>query len=98
MLAGGDSSSRNTGGVASYIPGTEANRQSRAEHGQDPSYGRGSQGYSSNTGGGVASYIPGTDANRQSRAEHGQDPSYGRGNQGELLQLLLGLYVLVLSP
>jgi len=34
------------GGVASYIPGTEANRVSRAEHGQDPNYGTGNnQGY-----------------------------------------------------
>ena len=75
------------GGVASYIPGTEANRQSRAEHGQDPNrYSSGNQGYGNNTGGGgggVMSYIPGTEANRQSRAEHGQDPNtYSSGNTG----------------
>ena len=76
----------------SYIPGTEANRVSRAENGQDPNYGTGNnQGYGSgsgsgNTGRGVASYIPGTEANRESRAEHGQDPNRytgsGSGNQG----------------
>ena len=81
------------GGVMSYIPGTEANRQSRAEHGQDPNtYSSGNnQGYTGtgsnqgygNTGGGVASYIPGTQANRESRAMHGQDPNtYSSGNTG----------------
>ena len=44
-------------GVASYVPGTEANRESRAEHGQDPNRYTGSnsgnQGYgSSNTSSG----------------------------------------------
>ena len=78
------------GGVMSYIPGTEANRQSRAEHGQDPdTYRSGNQGYTGtgsnrgvgNTGGGVASYVPGTQANRESRAMHGQDPNtYSSGN------------------
>ena len=38
------------GGVASYVPGTEANRVSRAEHGQDPNYGTGNnQGYGSSS-------------------------------------------------
>ena len=73
----------------SYIPGTEANRQSRAEHGQDPNYGSGNQSYTGtgsnqgigNTGGGAASYVPGTQANRESRAMHGQDPNtYSSGN------------------
>ena len=79
--------------MASYIPGTEANRESRAAHGQDPNRYTGSgsnQGYGSNTasgntGGGVASYIPGTEANRESRAAHGQDPNRYTGsgsNQG----------------
>ena len=73
------------GGVASYIPGTEANRISRAEHGQDSNtYSSGNTG--NNTGGGVMSYIPGTEANRVSRAENGQDPNTyrsGSTNTGE---------------
>ena len=95
--SGLDYSSSNTGrnttggGVASYVPGTEANRESRAAHGQDPNqYTRNNQGYSSGntgsgTGGGVASYIPGTEANRESRAASGQDPNRYTGsgsNQG----------------
>ncbi len=76
----------------SYIPGTEANRESRAAHGQDPNtYTTGSNNTGSNTGGGLMSYIPGTEANRESRAAHGQDPNtynsgsnqgYGSGNTG----------------
>ena len=50
------------GGVASYIPGTEANRISRAEQGSTTG---------SNTTAGLASYIPGTEANRMSHAEQG---------------------------
>jgi len=67
-------------GIASYIPGTEANRESRAAHGQDPNaYSSGNTG--TGTGGGIASYIPGTEANRESRAAHGQDPNtYSSGN------------------
>ena len=69
--------------MASYIPGTEANRQSRAEHGQDPNFYSSGNNSGSNTGGGIMSYIPGTEANRESRAMHGQDPNtYGSGNQG----------------
>ena len=55
--SGGNTGS-NTGGrgVASYVPGTEANRESRAEHGQDPNRytgsGSGNQGYGSNTSSG----------------------------------------------
>ena len=61
------------GGLLSYIPGTEANREAHAEQGQDSStYRSGTTG--GNTGG-VMSYIPGTEANRESRAEHGQSPS-----------------------
>ena len=79
----------------SYIPGTEANRESRAASGQDPNYynSGSNQGYSSsntgsNTGGGVASYIPGTEANRISRAEHGQNPNtYSSGNTGMLMHV-----------
>ena len=71
----------------SYIPGTEANRQSRAEHVQDPNtYSSGNTG--NNTGGGLMSYIPGTEANRVSRAENGQDPNTyrsGSTNTGEAL-------------
>ena len=94
----GNTGSNTDGGVASYIPGTEANRESRAAHGQDPnrytgsvnnntgsSQGYGSGNTGSNTGGGVASYIPGTEANRESRAAHGQDPNRYTGsgsNQG----------------
>ncbi len=92
--AGTGYGSQNTGSATetakSYIPGTEANRESRAAHGQNPntytSGNTGNQGYGSsstgsNTGGGVASYIPGTEANRQSRAAHGQDPNrYSSGN------------------
>ena len=67
--------------MASYVPGTEANRQSRAEHGQDPNtYRSGSGNTGSNTGGGIMSYIPGTEANRESRALNGQDSNYGSGN------------------
>ena len=82
------SSNTGGGGFMSYIPGTEANRQSRAEHGQDPNtYSSGNQGYgNNNTGGGVMSYIPGTEANRVSRAENGQDPNTyrsGSTNTGE---------------
>ncbi len=73
----------------SYIPGTDANRESRAEQGRDSNYtGSGNQGYGSgsgNTGRGVASYVPGTEANRESRAEHGQEPNRYTGsgsNQG----------------
>ena len=70
------------GGIMSYIPGTEANRQSRAEHGQDPNTYSSGNNSGSNTGGGIMSYIPGTEANRESRAMHGQDPnSYSSGNQ-----------------
>ena len=55
------------GGVASYIPGTEANRISRAEHGQDSNYGTGNnQGYSSSGNQGYGSGNQG----------------YGSGNQG----------------
>jgi len=93
--AGTGYGSQNTGSATetakSYIPGTEANRESRAAHGQDPNtYTSGNQGYGSsntgsNTGGGVASYVPGTEANRESRAAHGQDPNRYTGsgsNQG----------------
>ena len=93
--AGTGYGSQNTGSATetakSYIPGTDANRESRAAHGQDPNYGSsGNQGYGSsntgrNTGSGVASYVPGTEANRESRAAHGQDPNRYTGsgsNQG----------------
>ena len=56
------------GGVASYIPGTEANRISRAE--QD-------SGTGSNTAAGLASYIPGTQASQESKAAAGQGSSTG---------------------
>ena len=51
-------SGSNTGrGAASYVPGTEANRESRAEHGQDPNRYTGSgscnQGYGNNTSSGT---------------------------------------------
>ena len=66
------------GGIASYIPGFEANRESRAASSQDPdTYTSGGNNTGSNAGGGVASYIPGTEANRESHAAHGQDPNYG---------------------
>ena len=96
--AGTGYGSQNTGSATetakSYIPGTEANRESRAAHGQNPntytSGNTGNQGYGSsntgsNTGGGVASYIPGTEANRESRAASGQDLNRYTGsgsNQG----------------
>ena len=71
-------------GIASYIPGTQANRVSRAEQGQDPNYGTGgntSDRDNQSSGGGIMSYIPGTEANRVSRAEQGQDPNrYTSGN------------------
>ena len=78
----------------SYIPGTEANRESRAAAGQEPNYyssgnkSSSTHGYlisntARSTGGGVASYIPGTEANRISRAEHGQNPNtFSSGNTG----------------
>ena len=83
--AGTGYGSQNTGSATetakSYIPGTEANRESRAAHGQDPNaYNSGSNNTGSNTGGGVASYIPGTEANRESRAAHGQDPNRYTGS------------------
>lgn len=59
------------GGLLSYIPGTEANRESRAEQGQDPS--TFSSGTTNSNTGGVMSHIPGTEANRASGGEHGQD-------------------------
>ncbi|KAL0017770.1 hypothetical protein WJX77_001053 [Trebouxia sp. C0004] len=61
--AGSNTGSSIGGGIASYIPGTEANREARAEQGKNPD--------TFNSGGGVASYIPGTEANRISRAEQG---------------------------
>ncbi len=72
------------GGVASYIPGTEANRISRAE--QDSSTG-------SNTAAGLASYIPGTQANQESKAAAGQDISThtsGGGLLGGLMSYIPG--------
>ncbi len=77
------------GGVASYIPGTEANRISSAE--QDSSTG-------SNTAAGLASYIPGTQANQDSKVAAGQDSSThtpgndntGRGLLGGLMSYIPG--------
>ena len=58
--AGTGYGSQNTGSATetakSYIPGTEANRESRAASGQDPNRYTGSgsnQGYGSNTGSGI---------------------------------------------
>ncbi len=71
------------GGVASYIPGTEANRISRAE--QDSSTG-------SNTTAGLASYIPGTQANQESKAAAGQNSStHTSGSDSAGVGLLGGL-------
>ena len=75
----GNTGSSTAGGLASYIPGTQANRESRAEHGQDSnSYSSGNKTGSNTVG--VTSYTSGTQANRESRAEHGQDSiSYSSG-------------------
>ncbi len=69
------------GGVASYIPGTEANRISRAE--QDSSTG-------SNTAAGLASYIPGTQANQDSKAAAGQDSTTGSTTAAGLASYIPG--------
>ena len=81
MPAGTGHGSQNTGSMAetvkSYIPGTEANRDSIAERGQGPSTFSSGNNAGSSAGGGLTSYIPGTAANRESRAEHGQAGSTG---------------------
>ena len=70
------------GGVASYIPGTEANRISRAEQ---------ESGTGSNTTAGLASYIPGTQANQESKAAAGQDSNNaGGGLLGGLMSYIPG--------
>ena len=90
--------SHNTGSTAenakSYVPGTDANRESRYEQGRDTgrdtgrdsSYtgtGSGNQSYGSHNTGSTAenakSYIPGTDANRESRYEQGRDTGRDTG-------------------
>ena len=70
------------GGVASYVPGTEANRISHAEQGS---------GTGSNTATGLASYIPGTQANQESKAAADQDShNAGSGLLGGLMSYIPG--------
>ncbi|KAL0024099.1 hypothetical protein WJX79_006862 [Trebouxia sp. C0005] len=76
--AGSQTGSGIAGSIASYIPGTEANREARAEQGRTPD--TFSSGNTDTTGGGVASYIPGTEANRMSRSE--QDSGTGSNTAG----------------
>ena len=57
--SGGDSSV--SSGIASYIPGTQANRAAHADSESD-----------SGTGSDLASYIPGTQANRETQAQPGE--------------------------
>ena len=103
LFSGQGYGSHNNGSAAenakSYIPGTDANRESRYEQGRDT--GRDSSytgsGRDQGSGRGVASYIPGTEANRESRAEHGQDPN-SYTSSGMLLSARVGYLQYLRTP
>ncbi|KAL0024653.1 hypothetical protein WJX77_006333 [Trebouxia sp. C0004] len=88
-LAESDRGSSVASGIASYIPGTQANSAAQADSESGSGTGSGLASYILGTqasrenqapaGTGLASYIPGTEANRAANTARDQSPHSGRG-------------------